>query len=135
MWPVALGVDMNMETKVLLGVVAALWVATAALVARRSQFKTFLKYVDALVFLPLLAVLLPPSVWLVDKLSPLMLDLIDLVPEAQVQTVLEPYRWTVSNLLALVVVGVGPALVLFGWRRLLSAREQNILQRRAAQLS
>jgi len=126
---------MNMETKILLGVAAFLWLATTVLVAKRSRFKTFVKYVDALAFLPLLLVVIPPCVWLVDKLSPYMLELLDLVPEAQVQSMMEPYRWTLSNLLALVIAGVGPALVFLGWRRLLAAREESILERRAAHMS
>lgn len=121
---------MNMEIKILLGAAAFIWLASIVLVARRSQFKTFLKYVDALAFLPLLLLVVPPSVWLVDKLSPFMLELLDLVPEAQVQSVMEPYRWTLSNLLALVVVGIGPALVFLGWRRLLASREEIIISRR-----
>ncbi|MCA9554517.1 MAG: hypothetical protein KC933_31065 [Myxococcales bacterium] len=125
---------MNMETKILLAGVVALWGASVVLVARRSQFKTFIKYVDALVFFPLLAVLIPPSVYLVDRLSPVMFDLFEGlkgVKTAQVMPVLEPYRWTLSNLLALVVVAVIPAVVLFGWRRMLLHREEAILARRA----
>lgn len=122
---------MNMETKILLGAAAFVWLASTVLVARRSQFKTFLKYIDGLAFLPIVLLVVPPSVWLVDKISPYMLELIDLVPEAQVQSVMEPYRWTLSNLLALILVGIGPALVFLGWRRLLASREANILSRRA----
>lgn len=128
----SLGVAMNTETQILLGVLMLVWVASMIVVVRRSHFRTYLKYLDALAFLPLLFVLIPPSVWLVDRLSPMMLDLLDMVPEAQVQSVMEPYRWTLSNLLALALVAVGPALIMFGWRRLLASREQTILQRRAS---
>lgn len=131
----SLGVAMNQETQILLGGLMLVWLASMVLVARKSHLKTYLRYLDALAFLPLLLVLIPPSVWLVDRLSPFMLDLLDLVPEAQVQSVMEPYRWTLSNLLALGLVAVGPGLIMFGWRRLLTARDQTILARRASHSS
>jgi hypothetical protein len=126
---------MNMEAKILLAGLVAVWGASVVVVARRSHFKTFIKYIDALVFLPLLAVLIPPSVYFVDRLSPVVFDLFDLlkgVKSGQVMPVLEPYRWTLSNLLALALVAVVPAVIFFGWRRMLSHREEAILSRRAA---
>lgn len=135
MSPKSLGVALNTETQILLGGLLVLWLVSMVIVVRRSHFKTFLKYLDALVFLPLLAVLIPPSVWLVNRLSPIMLDAIAMVPEAKVQSFVAPYRWTLSNMLALAVVAFGPGLIMFGWRKMLNAREETILARRAHQHS
>ena len=126
---------MNLETKIALGVALGMWALTGLLMARRSRFRTYLKYLDALVFLPLLVVLLPPSVYALDRLAPLLRGALDALPLARIHAPLANHQDTLATALALVVVALGPAVVFYGWRRLLAAREAAILTRRAASAS
>lgn len=126
---------MNLETKIALGVALAIWALSGVLMARRSRFRTYLRYLDALVFLPLLVLLLPPSVYALDHLAPLVEQGLGQLPLARIHASIADHRTVLATAIALGVVAVGPAVVFYGWRRLLASREAVVLSRRAAAAS
>ena len=123
---------MELKFQILFCAVLLGWLLAAVLVARRSSFQTYLKYVDALVFPPLVVALVPPAVYVANAVAPWLSHGLGLIPWSEVKTVVAPYEQLVVHTGALLTAAVGAAVILWGWRRFVATREAAVLARREA---
>lgn len=121
--PEQMGTNVSIETNTALIAAGGLWLASALWVAHRSPLRGALKWLDAFLFLPMLAVLVPPAVWVADQLSPVVLDFVGDVQVASVQSLPGSLKRTFATAVALGLGALIPAGALWGWRRLLEGRQ------------
>ncbi len=107
----------------------------AVVIFLRSPLRTWLRFIDAISFPPLVAAAIAAGVYLADLVLPWSRSLLasqQFNVAAQVGTI---GHETLTILSTILVAAVGPGMLLWWWRRKLYGREDNIHNRRAERAS